>query len=111
MTEASQAHLLDAVGQFGVILLVGTTALEIGLALVRRTRRTSLTVGAFGLLIPLGLVGVVDDVTGWMLLIRFCAVLLGRPVVRWLMARARSPQAVMGTATVVIVGCAAATQA
>ncbi|MFI7017188.1 cation:proton antiporter [Streptomyces sp. NPDC050164] len=194
MAEPSQAHLLDAVGQVGVILLVGTTALEIDLALVRRTRRTSLTVGAFGLLIPLGLgcaagfvapaallpadreralfaffigvtmcvsalpviakvlsdmrllhrdiaqltiaVGVVDDVAGWMLLsvvsataasgltfgsvaeplcmlvlITVCAVLLGRPVVRWLMATARSSQTAMGTATVVIVGCAAATQA
>ncbi|GAA1926057.1 cation:proton antiporter [Streptantibioticus ferralitis] len=193
-TQASQVHLLDAVGQLGVILLVGTTALEIDPALVRRTGRTSLTVGAFGLLIPLGLgcaagvvapaallpvgrerglfalfigvamcvsalpviakmlsdmrllhrdiaqltiaVGVVDDVTGWMLLsvasatvasgftlgsvaeplcrlvlITVCATFLGRPAIRWLMARARSPQMVTGTATVVITGCAAATQA
>lgn len=177
-----------------MILLVGTTALEIDLGLVRRTGRTSLTVGAFGLLIPLGLgcaagffapaallsddrerglfaffigvamcvsalpviakmlsdmrllhrdiaqltiaVGVVDDVAGWMLLsvvsataasglmlgsvaeplcmlvlITACAILIGRPMVRWLMAGARAPHTVMGTATVVIVGCAAATQA
>lgn len=194
MSQASQVHLLDAVGQLGVILLVGTTALEVDLALVRRTGRTSLIVGAFGLLIPLGLgcaaafvapvalqpagrdrglfvffigvamcvsalpviakmlsdmrllhrdiaqltiaVGVVDDVTGWMLLsvasaaaasgltlgsvaaplvrlvlITACAVLLGRPAIRWLMARARNPQTAMGMATVLITGCAAATQA
>ncbi|MFJ8332076.1 cation:proton antiporter [Streptomyces sp. NPDC094437] len=192
-SQASQVHLLDAVGQFGVLLLVGTTALEIDLALVRRTGRTSLVVGAFGLVVPLGLgiaagfvapaalvpaghgrglfaffigvalcvsalpviakilsdmrllhrdiaqltlaVGVVDDVAGWMLLsvasamaagglafgsvagplvrlllITVCAVFLGRPAVRWLLARARTPGAVAGTATVVIVGCAAATQ-
>ncbi|MET8182340.1 cation:proton antiporter [Streptomyces sp. NPDC005336] len=193
-TQASQVHLLDAVGQIGVILLVGTTALEIDLALVRRTGRTSLTVGAFGLLIPLGLgcaagfvaptallptdhrrglfaffigvamcvsalpviakmlsdmrlmhrdiaqltsaVSVVDDVTGWMLLsvvsataasgltggtvaeplcwlvvITACAMLLGRPAIRWLMARTQTPQAVTGATTVVIIGCAAVTQA
>ncbi|MGV4981628.1 cation:proton antiporter [Streptomyces sp. NRAIS4] len=193
-SQASQVHLLDAVGQLGVILLVGTTALEIDLALVRRTGQASLLVGAFGLLIPLGLgcaaglvapaallpagrdrglfvffigvamcvsalpviakmlsdmrllhrdiaqltiaVGVVDDVAGWMLLsvasaaaasgltlgsvaaplvrlvlITACAVFLGRPAIRWLMARTRNPQTVMGTATVLITGCAAATQA
>ncbi|MFD8463457.1 cation:proton antiporter, partial [Streptomyces antimycoticus] len=81
-------------------------------------------------------VGVVDDVTGWMLLsvasatassaltlgsvamplirlvlITACAVLLGRPAIRWLMARARGTHTAMGTATVLILGCAAATQA
>ncbi|MFE1199501.1 cation:proton antiporter [Streptomyces olivaceoviridis] len=194
MSQQSQAHLLDSVGQFGVIFLVGTTALEIDLALVRRTTRTSVTVGAFGLVIPLGLgcawallapatllqagrdrglfvffvgvamcvsalpviakmlsdmrllhrdvaqltiaVGVVDDVAGWMLLsvasataastltprsvaaplirlvlITACAMLVCRPAVRWLMTRARRPHTVMATTTVLIVGCAAATQA
>jgi Kef-type K+ transport system membrane component KefB len=77
----------------------------------------------------------VDDVTGWMLLsvasaaaasgltlgsvaaplvrlvlITACAVILGRPAIRWLMARVRNPQTAMGTATVLITGCAAATQ-
>ncbi|MEV5978411.1 cation:proton antiporter [Streptomyces sp. NPDC052114] len=193
-TQAPQAHLLDAVGQIGVILLVGTTALEMDLVLVRRTARTSLTVGSFGLLIPLGLgcaagfvapaalvpadhgrglfaffigvamcvsalpviakmlsdmrlmhrdiaqltiaVGVVDDVTGWMLLslvsaaaasgltlvtvagplcrlaaLVICAVLVGRPVIRWLMTRAHTAQAATGTGAVTIFGCAALTQA
>lgn len=194
MSQTSQFHLLDAVGQFGVVLLVGTTALEIDLTLVRRTGRVSLTVGALGLLIPLGFgcawaylapaalspvgrerglfvffvgvamcvsalpviakmlsdmrllhrdiaqltiaVGVVDDVAGWMLLsvasataanaltlgsvaaplirlvlVTVCALLLGRPAVRWMMARARHQHTMTGTATVLIVGCAAVTQA
>jgi Kef-type K+ transport system membrane component KefB len=38
-------------------------------------------------------------------------VLLGRPAVRWLMTRVHEPHTVMATATLLIVGCAAATQA
>ncbi|HZU55522.1 MAG TPA: cation:proton antiporter [Actinocrinis sp.] len=52
-STAAQMHLLDAIGQIGVILLVGVTALEIDLGLVRRTARVSLGVGALGLFIPL----------------------------------------------------------
>jgi Kef-type K+ transport system membrane component KefB len=81
-------------------------------------------------------VSVVDDVTGWMLLsvvsamatsgltrgtiaeplcwlvvITACAMLLGRPAIRWLMTRMQTSQAATGVATVVIIGCATVTQA
>ncbi|MFI1378410.1 cation:proton antiporter [Embleya sp. NPDC020886] len=193
-SSAPQMHLLDAVGQIGVILLVGVTALEIDLGLVRRKGRTSLGVGLLGLLIPLALgvaigfaapasllpadhdrglfaffvgvamcvsalpviakmfadmrllhrdlgqltiaVAVVDDVSGWMLLsvasaaavggltvvsvvkpvcwlllIVVCATLIVRPAIGWLMARVTAAGTTIATATVVILGSAALTQA
>jgi Kef-type K+ transport system membrane component KefB len=51
----AQFHLLDAVGQIGVVLLVGVTGIEIDLGLVRRKGSTALRVGMAGLVIPLGL--------------------------------------------------------
>ncbi|MFC1435238.1 cation:proton antiporter [Streptacidiphilus sp. N1-3] len=51
--SATQFHLLDAVGQFGVILLVGVTGMEVDLALVRRRRGSTLSIATAGLLLPL----------------------------------------------------------
>lgn len=52
---ATQFHLLDAVGQLGVVLLVGVTGIEIDVALVRRQGASALRVGVAGLVIPLAL--------------------------------------------------------
>ncbi|MBJ7903822.1 cation:proton antiporter [Streptomyces sp. DSM 110735] len=53
--DTGQFHLLDAVGQIGVLLLVGITGVEMDAALVRRRGVTALGVGAGGLLLPFGL--------------------------------------------------------
>lgn len=53
--DPGQMHLLDAVGQVGVLLLVGVTGIGIDLRLMRRTGVTALCVGVGGLLVPLGL--------------------------------------------------------
>jgi Kef-type K+ transport system membrane component KefB len=53
--DAAQLNLLDAVGQFGVLLLVGITGMHIDLKLVRRKGMTAGRVSAGGLLVPLGL--------------------------------------------------------
>ncbi|WP_432158438.1 MULTISPECIES: cation:proton antiporter [unclassified Streptomyces] len=53
--RADQFHLLDAVGQLGVLLLVGVTGMELDLGLVRRRRRTALGISVTGLALPLGL--------------------------------------------------------
>lgn len=53
--DAAQVHLLDAIGQLGVLLLVGLTGMHIDLGLVRRKGATAVWVSAGGLLIPLGL--------------------------------------------------------
>jgi Kef-type K+ transport system membrane component KefB len=53
--DGTQMHLLDAVGQVGVLLLVGITGVHIDLDLVRRKGLTAASVSAGGLLIPLGL--------------------------------------------------------
>jgi Kef-type K+ transport system membrane component KefB len=52
--EPTQMHLLDAVGQLGVLLLVGVTGMSIDLDLVRRKGATAAAVSAGGLLVPLG---------------------------------------------------------
>jgi len=52
--EAAQIHLLDAVGQLGVLLLVGITGMSIDLNLVRRKGTTAVRVSTGGLLVPLG---------------------------------------------------------
>lgn len=51
--DAGQMHLLDAVGQLGVLLLVGITGLNLDLGLVRRQGTTAVRVSAGGLLLPL----------------------------------------------------------
>ena len=53
--DVGQQHLLDAVGQLGVLLLVGITGLHIDLKLVRRKGITAARVSAGGLLVPLAL--------------------------------------------------------
>jgi Kef-type K+ transport system membrane component KefB len=50
---AAQQHLLDAIGQLGVLLLVGITGMSIDLKLVRRTASTGALVGIGGLVVPL----------------------------------------------------------
>jgi len=51
--DPAQLHLLDAIGQLGVLLLVGFTGMHIDLDLVRRKGATALWVSAGGLLVPL----------------------------------------------------------
>jgi Kef-type K+ transport system membrane component KefB len=52
---AEQYHLLDAVGQIGVVLLVGLTGIQMDMGLVRRRGATAAGVSVGGLIIPLGL--------------------------------------------------------
>lgn len=51
--DADQIHLLDAVGQLGVLLLVGFTGMHIDMGLIRRRGRTAVLVSTSGLVIPL----------------------------------------------------------
>ena len=51
--DPGQIHLLDAVGQLGVLLLVGITGMHIDLSLFRRQGAKAATVSAGGLLVPL----------------------------------------------------------
>jgi Kef-type K+ transport system membrane component KefB len=53
--EPTQQHMLDAVAQLGVLLLVGITGMHIDLGLVRRKGLTAAGVSAGGLLVPLAL--------------------------------------------------------
>ncbi len=53
--DPAQQHLLDAVGQVGVLLLVGITGIHIDLGLVRRKGATAARIGAGALLVPLAL--------------------------------------------------------
>ncbi|MGW4528468.1 cation:proton antiporter [Amycolatopsis sp. NPDC004378] len=50
-----QIHLIDAVGQFAVLLLVGITGTHLDTRILRRQGRVAVTVSLFGLLLPLGL--------------------------------------------------------
>lgn len=52
---AAQSHLVDAIGQTGVLLLVGLSGAQLDFGLIRRESRTVLLVGASGLIIPLAL--------------------------------------------------------
>ncbi len=49
----TQQHLLDAVGQFGVLLLVGIAGAHLDVANLARRGATALQISLFGLLIPL----------------------------------------------------------
>jgi Kef-type K+ transport system membrane component KefB len=51
--QPAQMHLLDAVGQVGVLLLVGLTGIEMDLGLIRRRSLTALRVSLAGLVVPL----------------------------------------------------------
>jgi len=51
--EAGPMHLVDAVGQLGLLLLVGITGTHLDLGMLRRRRTTALRVSLAGLLLPL----------------------------------------------------------
>ncbi|MFB9445131.1 cation:proton antiporter [Dactylosporangium vinaceum] len=53
--DAGQLHLVDAVGQVGVLLLVGVTGAQLDTAMIRRRGLTGLKVSLSGLLLPLAL--------------------------------------------------------
>ena len=52
---SEQFHLLDAVGQVGVLLLVGLTGVQMDMGLARRRGFTAAGVSVGGLVLPLGL--------------------------------------------------------
>ncbi|MEO3867460.1 cation:proton antiporter [Nonomuraea sp. B12E4] len=52
--DPAQFHLLDAVGQIGVLLLVGLTGIYMDTGLVRRFGRTAAGISIGGLVVPLG---------------------------------------------------------
>ncbi len=51
--DPAQIHLLDAVAQVGLLLLVGITGIQIDLGLIRRRAGTATITGISGLVIPL----------------------------------------------------------
>jgi Kef-type K+ transport system membrane component KefB len=53
--QPGQFHLLDAIGQFGVLLLVGITGAQVDFILVRRRGATAVRVSVAGFVVPLGL--------------------------------------------------------
>lgn len=54
-TRTDQFHLLDAVGQIGMLLLVGLTGVHLDATLVRRRGVTAAGISFGGLIVPLGL--------------------------------------------------------
>lgn len=50
--QPEQTHLLDAVGQAGLLLLVGITGMEMDFGLVRRRGRTAARISLAGIVIP-----------------------------------------------------------
>lgn len=54
-SEPSQMHLLDAVGQLGVLLLVGVTGTYLDPGVLRRQGKAAALVSLCGLIVPLGL--------------------------------------------------------
>ncbi len=66
--DVQQFHLLDAIGQLGVVLLVGVTGIEMDLTSVRRRGGTAVRIGVAGLVVPFALgVGAGYLVPGWFL--------------------------------------------
>ncbi len=53
--DPDQMHLLDALGQIGVILLVGLTGVEMDMRMVRRRGATAARISIAGLVLPVGL--------------------------------------------------------
>ena len=51
--DTGQFHLLDAVGQVGVIMLVGLSGMELNLALLKRCGPSAMKISIAGLVIPL----------------------------------------------------------
>lgn len=54
-SQAGQSHLIDAVGQIGVLLLVGLSGTQLDFGLARRSVRTIAYVGAASLVLPFAL--------------------------------------------------------
>jgi Kef-type K+ transport system membrane component KefB len=54
-TGAEQMHLLDAVAQLGLLLLVGLTGTHLDVAMLRRRKATAARISLGGLLLPLAL--------------------------------------------------------
>ncbi|MFF5078183.1 cation:proton antiporter [Actinoplanes sp. NPDC000266] len=54
-SDADQLHLVDAVGQFGVLLLVGVTGVQLDTVMLRKRGITGVKVSLAGLLLPLAL--------------------------------------------------------
>lgn len=52
-TDAARLNLIDAIGQLGVILLVGLAGAELDLAFVRRRTSVVTSVGVFAFVVPL----------------------------------------------------------
>ncbi|WIM94439.1 cation:proton antiporter [Actinoplanes oblitus] len=52
---AEQAHLLDAVGQIGILLLVGLTGTHLDVAMVGRRKATAARISLGGMVVPLAL--------------------------------------------------------
>lgn len=50
-----QMHLLDAVGQIGILLLVGLTGTHLDVAMIRRRKATAVRISLGGMLLPLAL--------------------------------------------------------
>lgn len=53
--DPAQMHLLDAVSQLAVLLLVGITGVQLDLRVLRRRRATAIRISLGGLIVPLGL--------------------------------------------------------
>ncbi|MGN5376913.1 cation:proton antiporter [Streptomyces lasalocidi] len=53
--DPAQAHLLDAIGQIGVLLLVGLTGASLDLGLLRRRGATAVSVSVVSVALPTGL--------------------------------------------------------
>lgn len=53
-SSSAQIHLLDAVGQLGVVLLVGVTGMHMDMEMVRRRGLSAAGVSLGGLIVPLG---------------------------------------------------------
>jgi Kef-type K+ transport system membrane component KefB len=53
--QPAQSHLIDAVGQIGVLLLVGMSGAQVDFRLVRRETGTVMRIGLAGLIVPLAL--------------------------------------------------------
>lgn len=52
---ADQLHLVDAVGQIGLLLLVGVTGIQVDVGMLRRRGSTGVKISLAGLLLPLAL--------------------------------------------------------
>ncbi|WP_433360873.1 cation:proton antiporter [Streptosporangium sp. CA-115845] len=52
-TDPARFHMIDAVGQLGVLLLVGLTGMHLDLGFIRRQGRTAAWISGTGLVIPL----------------------------------------------------------